>query len=402
MPTGRTRTLGNASATSGTFYWNPTTVTRVITNGQDKTMTDTIGNFPNANALDLKILTYSRPVLNGEQYSGATLNRKLVNYGVDWVPTPRDPRTYLPQPSGLTINNLGWELLAKTNISQPHISVPTFVAELKDIPTLVKDWGGTLLRKIAKGNITWRWAIRPMINDLMKIWEFQKGVNDRCLTFSILQRQRFACRRAGLGSTKMTIAPTTVTMSSGQGAVIDAKRGFQVSQDIWGAVKWKLDPSVQLPRGRDWKHLERFASGMAAGITSHEALAALWEITPWSWFIDWFAGLGKVIAATNNSIKCTWAENVVMVHSVCKAEWSNVTGVAPWQTLSGVPVEIFERKERYLAAPTLPFAPSFQPLVTLKAWSILTSLAVLKSKRPKRLGWKYTYSPIWGHHGPQD
>jgi hypothetical protein len=286
----------------------------------------------------------------------------------------------MSSPDLATINNLGWQLLAKTNISQPHVSVPTFAAELKDLPMLVKDWGGSLLRKIAKGHLTWRWAVAPMISDLKKLCDFSSGFYQRTLMLSLLQQQRSARRRAGLGGSSFSTTPTNVILSSGQGAIINAKRGFQVDQTIWGSVKWKLDPAVVIPF-RDDRKLDWIANRLTFGITSHEALAALWEITPWSWFIDWFAGIGTMIAATNNTVPCTWAENCVMVHTTSKAVWTNVTGIAPWMSLSGTPTEEFDRKERFLAAPFLPYVPSFQPLATPKAWSILASLYALKRFR---------------------
>jgi hypothetical protein len=137
------------------------------------------------------------------------------------------------------------------------------------------------------------------------------------------------------------------------------------------------------------------AEKLTLGITSRGALQALWEVTPWSWFMDWFGGFGTILAATDNTIPMTWSEVCVMRKTRSESTFTVHDGAwQSWVSLSGPPVEIHERKERYLCAPVLPFIPSLQPLVSPKAWSILGSLAILKRFRrinppkPKKI-------PLW-------
>lgn len=387
MPTSRYRTQDLRVSSSGSYYRNISgTVFRTKLDGEFGSCLDTIGNFPNDNALEIISQYVERPVLNGEQISGGAVIRRLIDYPVDWTPNPVDPYALgVSRPNAAELNNYAWELLAKTNISQPHVSVPTFIAELKDIPLLVRDWGGNLLRRIAKGHLTWRWAIKPMIGDLRKLIGFWDAVHKRTLNLSLMNVQRTARRTAGLGSSDTTNPlPPSAVMHSTTGFVVNAKRGFRVRQRIWGSVQWKLHPSVSFPlqgfgNRDDELMLENLALRLTFGITSYEALATLWEITPWSWFVDWFAGIGTMVSALNNSVPATWSRTCIMCHSESNAEWSSVTGVAPWATLSGNPVERYERKERYVVGgPFAPYIPSFRPLVDPKAWSILASLYALK------------------------
>jgi hypothetical protein len=384
----RVRDLNGLVGHGGTSYrWfppdpNPTIIQRVSSNGETRHCLDTVGNFPKPNPLDLSIVTVKRPNLDGELWSGSNLIRKLVSYPIDLVPAPPDPRSKFPVFDEIDRSSLAWDLLSRTNISQPHISVPTFVGELKDLPSLVRGWGSNLLSKIAKGHLTWRWAVRPMIGDIRKLLMFQAAVNRRCLDLSIMRVQRYVKRKASLDGQTITEGPVSVFAhtSSGFTAKYDRTRTF--TSKVWGSVKWKLDPSVVLPELDS--ELYNYAWRLTFGITTHELLATLWELTPWSWFIDWFTGIGKIIAATNNTIKATWAELCIMRTSLCRETFVKTTGWPAWCTTDSDNTQTHERKERWPSTPLLPFIPSLRPLVSLKAWSILASLAALRGSRGLR------------------
>jgi hypothetical protein len=250
------------------------------------------------------------------------------------------------------------------------------IGELKDLPSLVHGWGRSLLQSIAKGHLSWRWAIKPMVSDIRKLLMFQQAVRRRNLELSLLRVQRYQKRKVQLDSAAITEGPTTVTVNSSN-AVISSQRTTQYSSRVWGSVKWKLDDSVVLPIENDklWQQAWR----LTFGITTHGALETLWELTPWSWLADWFFGFGTVLAATNNTIKATWAQTCVMRTTQSRVVWSITPGTwQSWCRINGTPWATYVRKERWPATPLLPFIPSLRPLVSLKAWSILASLYVLR------------------------
>jgi len=381
MPFSRTRDMSTVTGHSGSrFYYlaSPQWTSRNSTNGEVRHCVDVVGNFPKPNPFDLSIITTRRPNLNGVQFSGATKVRELISYPIDLDPAPPDPRGQFPVLDEIDRSNLSWSLLGKTNISAPHVSVPTAIGELKDLPSLVKGWGADLLSRIAKGHLTWRWAIRPMVSDIRKLLMFKAAVQRRALDLSIMRVQRYTTRKASLDSSTITqFTPAVTINSTSTNAVIRADRTRIYTSKVWGTVKWKLDPSVVLPY--DEAKLDDLAWRLTFGITSHELLATLWELTPWSWLIDWFLGIGQVIAATNNTVKATWAELCIMRTTSSDTTYAVLPGA--WQSyfsLDGSILERHVRKERWPSTPLLPFIPSLRPLVSLKAWSILASLAALR------------------------
>lgn len=394
----RTRNLDILQGHGGSYYnslANPDTVLKTFTDGEWRLCKDVVGNRTGANPFDLSIVKTYWPTLNGKllNSSGARI-REFTNYPIDYEPAPSDPRSTFPLFDEIDRSNLGWQLLAKTNISQPNFGLPSFLAELpgtirlasdisslaakfRDIPRLIKESGANLLKNTANTHLAWRWGIRPLISDFWKMLNFMRDVEERERTLSLLlERKGSLRRRAGLGQGAEEVSNTTVFLHS-TAAIIQANRVVNHTSSMWGSVKWKLVGDSGIPDTFEERRL--LAQRLTAGITSRGALQALWEITPWSWLLDWFGGFGTILAATDNTIPMTWSEVCVMRKTRSDSVFTIIPG--PWQdwvTLSGSPIEIHERKERYLCAPILPFIPSLQPLVSPKAWSILGSLAVLK------------------------
>jgi hypothetical protein len=237
---------------------------------------------------------------------------------------------------------------------------------------------------VARGHLTWRWALKPMIRDLTSMYNFVEGANER---FRLLDRLttgkgKTVKRKKSLRSSSNTSVSTVQLLSVG--ANIQGRRTVTNSEKVWCTVSWKLAPGV-IPRVWNNDEIRRMRSisrKLAAGVNSEGALAALWEVTPWSWFVDWFAGIGTIIAATNNAIPLTWGTICIMRTSTAKATVEPLTSSADlvWCKPDGPHIQSEVRKERRVASPILPFAPSYLPLLSGKHWSILGSLAVLKRR----------------------
>jgi hypothetical protein len=375
------------------YYLAPAPVFRTALQGEQRVMDDHVGNFPEVNPLDLKVTTVYRPLLSGIQAIGSPNDpiRKLNGYPVDYSPNPPDPNSYLAGLSAGDVINYGWETLAKTNVSRPHVSVPTFVGEskdfiaLKDLPAYVRGFGANILKGVAKGYISWRWALKPLVGDLVKLWSFTDAIYKKRLELQLLSKQKKQRRRADLYSDSY-VGPVTsnINISTSTGFTVRGSRQIFAEESVWGVTNWKISPSFVLPE--DDRERWKTARSLVFGITSHELLATAWELTPWSWFADWFYGIGNVIAATNNSVPCTWSGNCVMQHTTAYAKWVITQPPPNWATMSGEPVERTERKRRFVAVPILPFLPSFRPLVSGRAWSILGALAALRLPRIPQWG----------------
>jgi hypothetical protein len=337
------------------------------------------GNREGANTLSIYHILNEYPFLYGQRFtSGGVLEREFIGFpiGVN-VSSILDPRTIFGTPSIAELNDDAWEILSKTNPSRPHVNVPQALAELKDIPSLVKGWGDGLLRSAAKGNLSWRWAVKPMISDVRKLANFVSAANKRLAQLRKLRDGKTIRTRCNLGTQIVSSGPTRIQIHS-EGAAIYAFRRYVSTYTKWGSAEWKLLPDSNLPNLSD-ADLQRFNKRVALGITSHGALETAWELCPWSWFVDWFSNVGDMIAATNNTVGCTWGRICVMRTSESRTTYDlDPVGTATWPTFSGWFNLRFQRKERWPTYPIVPVPLPSLPILDGGKLSILLSLAALR------------------------
>jgi len=351
------------------------------------------------------------PIFNGTKYVGSSPLKQFQNCPADYHPTEPSPGTKFPPLSVAEQSNLAWASLAATNPNVPSVNLPTFWAELKDLPSLFKDrvlWyaksenRGNYLRDVlrftsdtvngaARALLEYRWAIRPMISDLQKIFQWQTGVAKRMAWLRDLTTgSRVLKRRATLRNNSDVDTPATVGLKSA-GATINGRRTVSYHEKVWCSVSWKLDSSkIDLSRvltptfltmDPDWIRVHQ----LSFGVTTYGAFQALWEIMPWSWFVDWFLHIDTVMNATNNTIPLTHGDICVMRTTSATA---NVEPIATspdssWVQISGPHIQSEVRKQRLIVSPVLPFAPSMMPVFTTSQWSILGALAILSGRMNK-------------------
>jgi hypothetical protein len=279
------------------------------------------------------------------------------------------------------------------------VGVPTFIGELKDVPgsvmgpligfnklrnivPTVRNFGLALLRGVAAGYITWRWAIKPMVADIRRMCDFADAVNDRAALLRKLMTSKSVRTRCGLGTVTSSLREQ-VTVES-QRATYIAYRDTYYEKSEWATVRWRMNEitSRWLQQNNGYEPVMAFARNLCAGTTSQEALAALWELTPWSWFADWFGNIGETIAACNNSAGCYPVSACFMRRIWTKSTYVPKTQ-SSWIKVSNDPQEQEITKRRFLLPLYGYHIPSFSlPLLTGKQWAILGSLAALKGTKP--------------------
>jgi hypothetical protein len=321
---------------------------------------------------------------------------------------------------------LAWESLAATNPNVAHVSLPSYWAELKDLPALWRAWGSNALSRAdelwkellkspdltdrafvrkatrlferayqlkagedldnlltfgPKALLWFRWGWKPLVSDIQKMFSFHDAAFERIVWLSRLQSgDRVLKRRATIRNTTDQDSPSTVAMKS-VGANIQGRRTVVYTEKVWTTVKWKLSTGVSITGvGLELDPLWVKAQQLTYGITCQDALQALWQIMPWSWFVDWFLHVSTIMDATNNTIPLTWGDICVMRHTTATARVEPLTSSSDlaWCKPSGEHIQSEDRKQRLLVSPILPFAPSMMPVFTSGQWSILGSLAVLR------------------------
>jgi hypothetical protein len=222
-----------------------------------------------------------------------------------------------------------------------------------------------------------------MLSDLRKLIRFVKAVDDRTIMLMKLRTGATIRKRCTLGDDVSNIDdPRVYFMESRFGGSLDAKAYATKHIKAWGSSSWKLLPDSVLPT-LGFGPLEQLSKELTFGLTSHEALAAAWELTPWSWLADWFGNTGDIIAATNNSIGLTWKDICYMRTTTTDVKVYDWTG-DPWM-IAGLGGQNYivqwTRKERYVCAPIVPFPLPKLPLINMGQWSILASLAAQRSMK---------------------
>lgn len=371
--TARTRVNSGLFTECGSYYaFGNLQDYQCISHGPYESCEDTVGEFETSNRFDLvRTFTHFPTVTGAGEFFG---------YPIQYHPGPDDPRGAWPAYTLADKNALAWEILAKTNPSVPEVNVPAYLGELKDIPGTMRGWGRSLLRDVAAGYLQWQWAVKPLVSDLAKLYNFQRSVNNRMMELYSLRDGRPMKRRCSL--VRASSNTYTNPVCHGIRFLLQCQRTVTMRTESWGTAEWKLMPDSKLPT-LGYAPLEGLARTSAAGINSYGALSAAWELTPWSWLANWFSNINNCIDASNNALGLTFGRISLMRTSTSKSNYVNVSGPIPSQyTLSGWYVEEMIRKERFPVFPVIPVPLPTLPLLTGRQLSILGALAILKGVKP--------------------
>lgn len=263
---------------------------------------------------------------------------------------------------------LAAKLLAQTNPSRPVVDLPVFIAELKDLPDLVQKQGSKLLRRIAKYNLSYQFAIKPMVNDLIQMLDFVQATEQRRQELEKLGQTGLRRKRTLATGSRPSSGKWNLNSSSGLNLTNVPYQGAYASR-VWGSVRWF--PTANFPKKSvDLLPLARKA---VLGLTFDGASA--WELIPFSWLVDWYGSTGDYLMASRNIVPCVHDTPYIMEHSV--SEWTY--NVVPPQGVTCAPVHTYSsRKTRSKATPS-PVTASL-PLLDGRQLSILSSLLAGKNR----------------------
>lgn len=279
------------------------------------------------------------------------------------------------------------EFLARTNPSRASVDVFTFLAELKDLPKMVKSVGQHFLKKpnsfpdILKRfsgqflNYQFGWA--PLLSDLGKLVDFTEVVNNRVRELESLKSGK-GLRR------KYTAFDVTEVHSDFSGdfypvvvysAECTARADLLSRYRKWVTGTWRPTSTTPILSGDAQLELARSL------VFGHNiSPKQVWDLMPWTWLIDWFSTTGDFIAANRNHIGATCTDVCVMTNAV--GAWTNVRLINnPYGAhLKRIPSVGWEHKERQPAS-AVPSLEVKLPFLSGRQLSILSALAVVKGLR---------------------
>lgn len=338
---------------------------------------DVVGNRTGVNAFKTRQQFRQRGCYTGDMKNTSGVKvRTFDNWPCAHNPSQPNPESYFPTLTSLELSNFAWDVAAKTNPSVAPLNATQMIGELRDLPQLVKGWGGNLIRKVAQGHLSWRFAIKPMISDFVKILDFQKTVQQRFNWLKKLSEGKVLRRRCSLRDQEIKTTPGNVLLQS-QFFGHSATMSTYAEEKIWASIEWKLKFNSFLKNVKDDAELMRLARRTVLGINRYGVLKATWDLLPWTWLSDWFYSIGDILDATNNQLELS-SGNICLMRTRSARYSYQIGQLTNGVAMSAVPAYKTIVKERSVISAVIPPVPAGLPTLTGGQLSILADLAVLR------------------------
>lgn len=297
----RSRTIAGPEGTQQSFSWSSAqgkwilvSERRGAMNSKSEAMEDVVGNSGGNNPCIHEVITKKGGIVSGQRVRGFVMTR------FNQIPSTYIAGTDLGhliiegQPSNVEVAT---EVASRTNPSQPTVSIPVAIAELRDIPRMLQRKVGRM-----KGNsvLEHNFGYEPMIRDIQSIFNLAYSVEHRKKTLTMLGSGK-------LSRTRTVFSQSRTVETTGQNLAIHSFNSETCRMNSWttttrvsvqGTVNWK--PSFDLPSNPDEAH--RLLVRIALGLDPKMLISSLYELLPWSWMADYFSNLGDLLSLTNNSI----------------------------------------------------------------------------------------------------
>lgn len=328
----RTRSYDKLHEETGTYQywtgwtWQTKSLTKLI--GTNGTCHDNDAGRGQDNLFDVTHYYRVYPSFEGDYYQGEVCTKKFRMYPLQVQTAPYNPEAPFPLPTTGQWQGIAQSAAAATNPSVPHVSLPTFLGELKDLPGMLQsipealrtrgksliDWARRVAsdpmhypRELGNLKLAYSFGWRPLVRDLMSMLGFMDAINKRIRTLQKLRSGRSIKRRQLLPS-QSSLTTVVPLYSHTSGITTKHRKEIWYRAESWVSVRWTLDANAVLPQTDE--DMYRRARDLAAGLTSYEAFATAWELLPWSWAVDWMWNFGAWFKGNNNSLP-------IHVESVC-------------------------------------------------------------------------------------
>lgn len=261
----------------------------------DHTCRDVVGNYLGVNPLIITKHTSKRAGLQVIDRYGQ--NVRLLFTGLDasspFLEDSSDQQSYINR-------------IVANGPAKPHVNVPLFIAELKDIPRMIRH-AGDLLHKIrrpsglsidkeiAAATLAYNFGWDPLISDITKMLDFQGAVTKRQKSLNKIKTHGSYKSRTILHSHSDTIQGSELTTSYlGVANYVPFTCSRQIK--VWGSTRWTLADGADIGRISDPDKIWYDVTGFNA----RNIPLTAWKLMPWSWMIDWFTDISNVLQANNN------------------------------------------------------------------------------------------------------
>lgn len=345
--------------------------------------------------------------------------------------------TYSNVPSGVRNNSFNYKLditpddgylktatLAKTNPNLSTMSVPNSLFELRELPSLIKQYGQEALNVISKNvslkslanlNLMASFGVAPMVQDLQTLSKFQANVEKRLRTIQDVRLY------GGVRKTKKLGVYEDVTVSPSyfwDGPVfIPFDITQKTSVEVSGCTIWRLSPyytgNLYSDHSQDRSLFDNSLKGLvgltgrsvstdqlnafraAYGLYSY-GINDLWNILPFSWLVDYFSNVGDVVDANSNQLGLEPTAAVLMKKStvtvthplVQQGDLTISAGTMTGVLKTRMPIDI----------PSARSSITYKvPAITGSQWAILGSLFLSRIPSVGKTGTSLNPYLSWAH-----
>jgi hypothetical protein len=257
---------------------------------------------------------------------------------------------------------------ARTNPSRPYVDVPVFIFELGDIAQTLRDQGRTVIRQLAGNNLRYQFGIAPIVNDLFKLINFGRALQNRIRELERLKSQRGLRRTVDIGRYSQMGNYEKILQSQG----ILAKGIFWCNtvEDVKAHCRWI--PSADFLKLKQYD-VEWLAKKVLHGLTFDKS--TVWEAIPWTWIVDYCSTIGNYFKAKRNMVDCQLQSVSVMRHTTTTYAFPGKTHDDTFYFSSSVVKRETKSRKLVTIAPT-----AHLPFLTANQVGIITSLAITRSR----------------------
>lgn len=317
-------------------------------------------------------------------------------------------------PSDSKIIQQGARAIAASSPTKPEAGLSQFLGELREkFPTLIginaiankqvvelsRRGGRQRTRSHASVGdeyLNYQFGLVPLISDVEKFAVALARVHE-----IVYQLKRNSGRSSHVStswqveteSTTLAVgSPNPMVIKNCPGSVatelyyytpVSNTQGVTITRQVENSSKFTGAFQYHLSEAHDFlSKMERFEQ-LANGLLGTQLdVDTLWELTPWSWFIDWFAGVGtflkNVVALSNDNLVMRYG---YMLNETRVSINHTLMGIQPragWTVPPSVSMtELYVRKKRTKATP-YGFGVDLGTL-SPQRWAILAALGMTKS-----------------------
>ncbi len=324
----------------------------------------------------------------GTKLHGGTTGPNRVTYDGTVVPVQPSIVEFVPDPtSDSFLSDLGAKQILYNLPTQPLVGIGQTLAELKreGIPHTrsLGSFRSYSPRKGGEDYLNWQFGFRPVIQDIYDLANSIDTADKQWRSYvkgaSKLQRRHFEFPTIRSSTTTTVASPGSsypllpTTIASGQSSPLYRTRSVVTKRRFSAAYAYALPQGSQstIAAVRKVKQYQQ-----QYGLNIDPLL--LWELTPWSWLIDWFLPIGNFVESVSGLIlgntALPWAfisEHSVITDTYERPGFRFVDG----STLGTFQV-VYDYKRR-LAANPLGFGVNWADL-SPKQLSILAAIGITR------------------------